>query len=544
MISFMKNIFFNFRFLFHTLCMFLLFWFFIYNAVSDEIKYEKFQLDLSKEAEFEGRTPSIYYKNFFSENIKDILCVSNSAFYFYSLNSEQKKIILSLKLSFTKGYFPKEKVYYSFGKLGKEKLDVLFFLCGNGLYYLSPKLAADKNANSPSEYTNPEIIKIRDLNSMTNDSSFFGFQYNDFVRDLNNDGLSDIVIFESLKIKFLIQTQSGMFIDAGAPNIQNDIYTEFYTSFRNKTGIFRDNFDTFSKPIKFNFDSYHANYYFRIADIDNDGNKEIQTTEIILKDKEKGIDENKRIYHFFRLDKKGENSFQFIEIENWQTITNAIDSEITFVDLNRDKLPDVIKCNYIPDFLFPFFELQIYYYKKDKGFDLDKPDAIIINKDYRGVCLLGDWNKDGMIDLCLPFNRVDALSSNDLAKFILSKRVDIIWRFCEGGEDWNNKIPKCEIATEINGEVFFSNYVTESINDISNDFNGDGYCDFFLRSDENKCSVYLYNRYKKIFSQKPDINFNIEKSSECCIEKFNNDNKADLLYYDNKKKRIILYITK
>jgi len=503
------------------------------SADTNKINFKRIEIKLPSTKLIKFLEPEIFWNNLFGSKDKELILQVRNEFYIYSQIRQQNNFNLISEVTFTNDLLGTGTVYFSFGRLGNDEEEGVFFFAGNGVFFWRAKEKISTETLSPVQIKNPELKLISKTTSQIDDYKFLKLKHSPFSQDMDNNGLSDLILADSRKFYFLIQVENGKFIEVEAPPIFNNARSDFYSI--NEDEIFREEeigaLKSWIPSQSFNFEIFNTDQSFYLGDFDRDREKEILTMETI----NKGIydsQDNKRILKFFKIERI-ENSIKFKEKEDYRIVLPSNERIFFVQDLNGDNLPDIIMKKSVNDFFYPIIptmHLNLYYNKKDKNLSINTPDQILKNRDPMSFMFIEDWNKDGRIDFCFPFNEFSPTSSNDIFKFILGGNAKIMWKFFEGGPSGYPQNPTSEIPVEMSGEVYFGEYPYPQVVKLYGDFNGDGYSDFALRSEPDKMLVFYYDSESKEFSKKPDIQFKVEENYPIEIKDINNDGISDIYY--------------
>lgn len=202
-------------------------------------------------------------------------------------------------------------------------------------------------------------------------------------------------------------------------------------------------------------------------------------------------------------------------------------------DLNDDGLLDIILEKFsMKDGAFnPKKQFQVFFARHDPdnphngGMFNDVPDHIIINRGFQIHSKIGDLNNDGKMDIYIPiieigvFNFITMIITGDI-------EVTVLWYVMDESGQYRKK-PDYELEVKVEVDTKGRKFPVSS---IDGDFNGDGRKDF-MRAQDGKLMIH-YAPDDGRPKEEPDVEFITElpdNGKRVRPEIVNNDAKSDVV---------------
>jgi len=408
---------------------------------------------------------------------------------------------------------PKQVQFYNKGKLANVEQDVLFYLSGEKVFSYN--------------FLEKSVTEQFTIDSLNHYQTEFQTEYSEFIIDINNDGLTDIITYSLDKTHLYIQDSSANFthqILNLAPKVNSS-----------------SNSVTFSP------------YPFYNIDTNGDKKSDIafQVNDQLLSFVQKNDGSFKADADIIKLNAGILSHLEYETLQDGSADDIARISVESIEDLNNDGIVDLVTKEKVRTGMISFEnELVIRFGNICSGILTFKPSpngkAVFKGE---GDLFFKDINNDGLKDY---YSRGVEIGFGMIMS-VMSGSVDVELNFylMESDQSYSKKpIFSSEMEVEVNDDDDNSGFGLNSIED----FNGDGKLDLALQTDKDEFKLY-FGGGKKVFNkrgQSYDIGLPVKGRTE--VKDFNNDGKADILMLhgekfddDNKvvgQKKISLWLSK
>jgi hypothetical protein len=448
-----------------------------------KLNFKKYEVGASQ-----AITGKLLYLNDNGENTDIIIQKNNSLSYYPELVTKglvENPEIISI---------PKNVQFFNKATLANTEKEVLLYLTNTHIlaYY-------------PEQKKTEELIKV---DSMYHYQTDVEASFGEFVQDLNQDGLSDLLINSLTQTHIFIQNKQGGFTQQTldvSPKVSS-----------NNGGI------TF-RP----YDFYHL-------DVNSDNKKDIVFQ----------IDD--QLMAFVQNDQAA-FSIKPIEITlnaNLQKLSDEDEDPEqadvvinTLEDINNDGLADLVTKESVREGMMSRTnKLMIRYGFLNKGvLSFNKTPEGSANFEGEGMIEFKDVNGDGLKD----YYTLSVEMGIGTMMSAMSGAIDMDLRFYMLGANGEYaKDPAYENEVEIS---IGSNNSGESLSEVD-DFNGDGIKDLIIKTDDDEFKIYNGTK-KRLFAKRgSDYEIELPKNVRTEIKDFNGDGKADILFlfgksYDEDEKK-------
>jgi hypothetical protein len=221
--------------------------------------------------------------------------------------------------------------------------------------------------------------------------------------------------------------------------------------------------------------------------------------------------------------------------------TNQFDwrTDLYWVDVNRDGIPDLIKTTALNE---PFFVPAMSSGKVLVGVHLAdshgripaEPQQVFRKNDWSPSLPIVDLDGDGFVDLVL--GQVPLSTREGLRKAVIAEQVDLSLKFYfgrRGGIFPKEPDLQRDLLIRFEHEFLFNSALRlyyERYVSFNGDFNGDGKKDLLVGGQGDQISVYCFISREKGFSSKADFNFSFPGPIEWwAVEELNGDGVSDLI---------------
>jgi hypothetical protein len=405
----------------------------------------------------------------------------------------------------------------------------IVFLTRSGVYYYKVKNNAYSN----------ELIELIKTNTIFMQDKYDNVEIYDFVRDFNNDGISEIVIQNFEYLSIYTKNNSDQY------ELQTKLYIDCVPQKRISSGLSESIVSTYHTP-KTLFVDY------------NNDNKE----DIVIVNR-KGLS----VYFQNNLGVFSNENFAAIDLKfGYNSKINTVsaggkkkptDEEgISYIgDLNNDGIMDIIAEKLMVDrgIFNPKKQIQIFFGQKKMKNGVTNyhytsvPNQIIINEGFQVGKVIIDLNNDHIKEIVIP---IVELGIWKVVKIFVTGYVNMDVLFY----NLNNKnkfIKNVNLTKDRSIKVDKSGGTSASVFDIKYDFSGDGIIDL-LSSKDNVLQIFYGNR-NGVFNDDSNITLTIQEEVQSRNIKpalINNDKKSDIIiteYIENKtssKVSLLILITK
>ena len=449
-------------------------------------KSKKLPFEKQKISAQQDITGKLLYLNERNNNA-DLLIQNNDNFVYYpqivSGNIEENMQVFEI---------PKNVQFYNKGTLANTEKDVIFYLSGSQV--------------SAYDIATKQTKKLIDVKSLFHYQQEFSAKFNDFVLDLNGDGLSDVITYSLDKTHLYIQTATGEFSHQAlnlAPKVSS---RSDGVSFTPRPFYFIDINGDDKKDVTFQVDDKLVAFAQT-----NDGGFSSNAQEISLN---AGL--LSRIA-YKKLQKSSNKKLANVNVESIE-------------DLNNDGIVDLITKEKTKSGMMSFdndLKIRFGYLANGLLAFKQKPDGKAVFKG-EGEMVFKDINNDGFKD----YYTTSAEIGLGMIMSAMSGSVDLDMRFYLMQDDGQyNKKPAFESEMEV---AISDDSAGLGLNAIE-DFNGDGLNDLVIQTDDDEFKVFIGGT-KRIFAKrgvKYSIDMPIKGRTE--VKDFNGDGKADMLFLHGKK---------
>jgi len=387
---------------------------------------------------------------------------------------------------------PKDVQFYNKGNLANNDSEVIFFLSATHV--------------SAYDVSTKEVKSLFEVESLFHYQQEFSAKFDEFVLDLNNDGLSDVVTYSLDKAHLYLQNSVG--------------------EFKHQTLNIAPKVSTSSNGVTFTPRPFH------FIDVNGDDHKDV-TFQVddqllaFLHTKDGSFSKDAEVITlnagllsriaYKKLKKASNKKLPSVSIE-------AIE------DLNNDGIVDVITKEKIKSGMMSFEnELKIRFGYLDNGLLSfhQKPDGKAAFKG-EGDMVFKDINNDGFKD----YYTTSAEIGLGMIMSAMSGSVELDMRFylMQANGQYSTK-PVFESEMEV---AISDDSAGLGLNAIE-DFNGDGLNDLIIQTDDDEFKIFKGGN-KKVFAKrgvKYSIDMPVKGRTE--VKDFNGDGKADILFIHGKK---------
>ncbi len=465
---------------------------------------------------YQGEFLAYHVNDLNNDQLKDILILQKQ----HNLE-KQKEHWLSVYFQNEEGFSPSpvqhfklpgQIIAFDIGDVSGDARKELVYFSRNGLSYYSP-------TDSGFTLTSSRLIESSSLFMLPGDYASFSF---DFVRDVNADGVDDLLVPDVRHFDFYFRKQANASWQRNRiPLLPESSYSGFYNS---------------RYSVGHRVNAVYSVPYLTFADFNSDSRDDViavyRDSLVVHLLKEDGLFDQEPLC---RLPINFGEIWRGGKIQRTRWGDDSIKKHLMrLVDLDGDGLLDavVVQKSTRKSIMRPATDVRIHFGRTDRSnspaslYFLDEPDQIVRPGGTQLILDILDFNKDGRSDLLLPVVKVGL---GNIIRVLLTKNIKIQAETYFLGED--RKYPQSpDQVNELMVSFTYRGGATSPVYELA-DFNADGLLDILGSIKENTL-VFVHGKQNSGFKKNIGNRFHVplpQNGERVGAINLNRDKKADIV---------------